>query len=227
MGTSLAQFIGMSTKHRESASYCQILVGHLVPRSAISVLLPIWIGCVAMLAGCESGGETGDPDENLGGASGVHDERAAAECLSSTEPEWIGPWDNCDEPYDPGFHVCTDEAAGGGECTNSTLREIIELTHETFPDLGSATDLYNINENDGESGLIVYAFTAESGFRLVFEQGSGDCPSGCTEATWTYVETDENCEPQIVGEYDFTNDGCTGEPMWGLPCSEHQLGCGE
>lgn len=88
MGTSLAQFIGMSTKHRESGSYYQILVGHLVPRSAIFVLLPLWIGCGAILAGCESGGETGDPDENLGGASGLHDERAAADCQAPILASW-------------------------------------------------------------------------------------------------------------------------------------------
>lgn len=217
----------MRSDHRETASDRQTLVGHLVPRSAINVLLPIGICCLAVLTGCKSGDETGGHDEGLGGAHEVHGERAAPECLDSIETEWIGPWDDCDEPYDPGFHVCTDETAGSGTCTDSTLREIIELTHDTFPDLESAADLYNINENDGESGLIVYAFTTESGFRLVFKQGRGDCPSGCTEATWTYVETDENCKPQIVGEYDWRNDGCNGEPMWGLPCSEQRSRCDE
>ncbi len=205
----------------------RISLAQVVPRSGALALVLTGLSLLSVTACDGSDGDPGGSDAP-GGAPGEGDDRAAAECLSPDEPEWAGPWDDCAETEDPGFHVCTDEAPGNGACAGSTLREIIELTHETFPDLEAATDLYDINENDGESGRIVYAFTVDDGgFRLVFQQGRGDCPSGCTEGTFTYVETNESCEPEIVGQYEYTIDGCSGEPMWGLPCSEHRSRCDE
>src|SRR5690606_6557336 len=84
--------------------------------------------------------------------------------------------------------------------------------------------LYGASDDGIYNDALIYAFEKSNGaFQLAFFQGSGDCPSGCIDSAWTYIEMNEDCEPERAGSYSaiYSGEGncreVSGSPRWGKP----------
>jgi hypothetical protein len=69
----------------------------------------------------------------------------------------------------------------------------------------------------------IYIHPIDPGWKIIFWQGSGDCPSGCLNDHYWYFSVKKNGEISLSGEFErifdpFSGDYIiTGEPLWGIP----------
>ncbi len=169
------------------------------------------------------GGGMGTPGGSGGGlAHGGSDSGGSS--VGGSAPEEFKAWGMCavsEEGINP---VTSTSFVGRGVCDDVTLAEAIALTHDAFPDLANVTTLYGASDDGFVSDALIYVFEKGNGaFQLAFYQGSGDCPSGCIDSAWTYIEMNEACEPERAGSFSATYSGegncreVSGSRMWGKP----------
>jgi hypothetical protein len=121
----------------------------------------------------------------------------------------------------PGRPVSDPATVGTGACAGKTLQSVVDAVWILQPSLA---DIQRIDSSEyGFDGDFIYAYSeASGGFALIFQRGSGDCPSGCTAHEYWYFETDDTCSPQGVGHYSsaWTDGNCIaveGTPLWNEP----------
>lgn len=136
----------------------------------------------------------------------------------------VAPGDACKKMHDapPGPAIEQLAQHGSGACAATTLADAIAQVHSLRPDLSDITELLMPDNGPGGGGSLIEAFAEpDGGFALIFQRGSGDCPTGCTTNDYWYFETDASCQVQPVGE---THDSgpCTPadqQPRWGVPAA--------
>lgn len=151
-----------------------------------------------------------------------------------TTAEEFTPWGMCAVSEEAGSPVFDAAFVGRGACFETTLAEMIAQAQDAYPDLASVTTLYGASGDSASSSELIYAFEKPNGaFQLAFFQGSGDCPAGCIDSAWTYIEMNENCEPERAGSFSAIYSGesncreVAGSPLWGMPAarpSNHDCG---
>jgi hypothetical protein len=124
-----------------------------------------------------------------------------------------------------GTPVRDPAAPGAGPCAGKTLASVIAAVHEGWPDLAGISAIAGMDPNLSGDGSLIFAFSAEGGFRVVFKRGMNDCPAGCIDNRYWYFETDKQCAPRLLGEYERTYSGAgncfevKGRPLWGIPAA--------
>lgn len=162
-----------------------------------------------------AGGSAGSGNLPTGGASaGAGGSAQAGNAGAGGEPGSDDAVELTDAVTDP-------STEGKGDCTGTTLGQVITAIHLANRELESITTLYDPqNPSFGRSSEI-FAFATPDGFRLVFMRGSGDCPAGCINREYWYFETNAQCDPEQVGHYARgQGNGCvavSGAPVWGFP----------
>jgi hypothetical protein len=84
---------------------------------------------------------------------------------------------------------------GPGPCAAKTYRSLHHYIVGVWPELKNQPGASQ--HRDG--GVVVDGFVDDTGFRFVFDRGTGDCPSGCISHELWYFETDHMCIPHQVG----------------------------
>ncbi|MBI1801950.1 MAG: hypothetical protein HYR71_10020 [Chloroflexi bacterium] len=99
-----------------------------------------------------------------------------------------------------------DEAIAAAQATFPELRPITKAPPRA---IGASTNITVLDD--------------PGGWRLVFWQGSGDCPAGCINHHYWYVVVQPNGAVSLAGEYvrEFSAAKNTieerGQPLWGVP----------
>ncbi len=145
-----------------------------------------------------------------GGASAAGG--GSADCPAGGRKETLTPRDA----------VAGASTQGCGECAGRTLGDIVALIQDDYGELADITTFYEPSE-PGVDSKVIYAFPTDTGFRLVFSKGDGDCEAGCINREYWYVQTASFCYPYAAGWYSRTFDATRncfrveGEPLWGFP----------
>ncbi len=187
--------------------------------------------------GQSTGGEGTDSDGSGGLAFGGSESGGASAGGSGaggSEPEAFTPWGMCAADEAAINPVTRTSFDGRGVCDQVTLAEAIARTHEAFPDLADVTAVYGASDDGFVSDSLIYVFEKSNGaFQLAFYQGSGDCPAGCIDSAWTYIEMNEDCEPERAGSFSeiYSGEGncreVSGTPLWGKPAGRPSINdCG-
>ncbi|MCK4412027.1 MAG: hypothetical protein KAY32_00650 [Candidatus Eisenbacteria sp.] len=63
----------------------------------------------------------------------------------------------------------------------------------------------------------IWAFAKSDRWHIVYSEGRGDCPSGCTERTYFYVEVPPRGPGQVVDEWDSVTMAPPRTHRWNIP----------
>jgi hypothetical protein len=121
----------------------------------------------------------------------------------------------------PGLYIVDPATMGGGACASTTLASVLAGIRAKVTTLAPVTTIYNPTQQGNTDGNFIYPYqTTDGRFAIAFKRGAGDCPAGCTDNTYDYFQTDDQCLPQQVGHYRAVSGTCLqveGAPMWGHP----------
>lgn len=156
----------------------------------------------------DAGDGDGDGDSAFGGAFGGDGDITPPRCGVDEEP---------------GTELTNPQSEGEGRCAGVSVEEFVRAIRAQNPELADVTEMH-AEVSDGESASYYVTFIEnDGGLRAVFQQGSGDCPSGCIDNLFHYFEAGDTCEPVLAGSYSNVqnyDDNCreiSGEPRWGYP----------
>jgi hypothetical protein len=181
-------------------------------RSIAPVALFALIGCTsAMPAAGPVTGSGGAPAD--GGAGGAFTSGGTPADGSSSD---VGA------TTAPGRYVTNASSPGSGPCANIALADLLATIRATIPELADIKTIYNPASQAGDGSFIYPYMRSDGGFDIVFKQGLGDCPAGCTENDYRYFSTNDTCLPVAVGHYHAAWGSGTcltvdGTPMWNHP----------
>ena len=135
-----------------------------------------------------------------------------------------GPQDAAaDQPYEVarpapfpvplvGTRIYDPATPGQGPCTNRTYGDLLAEIKFNAPYLRNAPGASTVREGN----INIEGYTSEGGFRIVFDRGAGDCPSGCTEHEKWYYITSQACAPVEIGHCrDMSEARSCDIPSWG------------
>jgi hypothetical protein len=191
----------------------------------LSALLGLPLGCQQEAE--SPPGPRGDGD--LGGAGGGDgdgvqgDGDAGDGDAASGEGDGDLPAPRCGVDEEPGTELMNLESEGRGRCASVSVAEFVSEIRAQNPELAEVTEMH-AEVSDGDSVSYYLAFIQEDGgLRAVFQQGRGDCSSGCIDNVFHYFAAGDSCQPVLVGSYSSVQnyeENCrerSGDPMWGYP----------
>lgn len=206
-------------------------------KAPLVFLLSIPLG---LSLGCKEGveGPSDDPsgDGDLGGAGGRGDDGDGVGGEDSGgdgdgdgvdgeggDGDGDRPAPRCGVDDEPGKALTDRASEGKGRCAGISVEEFVREIRASSSELSDVTEMH-AEVSDGESISYYQAFIQpDGGLRAVFQQGSGDCSSGCIDNVFHYFQADDSCEPVLVGRYESVqnyDENCrerSGSPMWGFP----------